>query len=329
MRARAANFDHPGPHYGYFGQGPVDDVVLARRPNSPTPVWEIHCHGGHAMRAGLIEQLVRAGAEPIPWPEFERLAGRRASDVEILEQLPRATAPRAADLLLQQWGGTLDRAIDQARQNKDLASVARMLGWWDLGRHLVEPWEIVLVGEPNVGKSSLLNAVAGFERAIVSPAAGTTRDLLSVDVSLLGWPFRWIDGAGLRHTSDPIEQEGVDRIRRRIESADLSVRIVDLSTPANDPLLASLDVAADLTVGNKLDLAPPGRSSSTPPTDLDVSAATGQNIDRLIDRVVRRLIPRDPPPGEPIPFLPRHLAELEALRDLLSVEAPGGMGPGR
>jgi tRNA modification GTPase len=302
--------DDLGPFYGHFGQDPTDDVVLARRPETSPPIIEVHCHGGPALVEGLIQQVIDQGALRTTWQEFEKLAGRSLIELESLEALSKATSLKASAILLDQYDGALQSAVDKGIQSKTPAILDAALSWSRLGQHLVAPWRVLVYGEPNVGKSSLLNALAGFHRAIVTPHAGTTRDLLAVDVNFDGWPFRLLDGAGIRESFDPIEKEGIDRLKKELPFADLRVAVVDLSRPGSAKSLAELNHVPDLVVGNKQDIA----DDQTVAVDIRVSATTGYQVDLLIEMIVARLIPAAPAPGQAVPFLPRQIDWIESIR---------------
>ena len=158
-----------------------------------------------------------------------------------------------------------------------------------LGRHLTRPWSVVLAGRINVGKSSLLNALAGYGRAIVHPAPGTTRDAVAVTTAVDGWPVELCDTAGLRATGDAIERAGIERARQRLAQADLVVLVADRSVPwsPEDEGLARQYPAAVL-VHNKCDLP---ASSGHRPGGISTSALRGQGIDALLTAIGRRLAP--------------------------------------
>ena len=124
------------------------------------------------------------------------------------------------------------------RQSGDAAAARRqiddLLAHAATGLHLVRPWQVVVAGRPNVGKSSLINAIAGYQRAIVHSLPGTTRDIVSVQTALDGWPVEISDTAGLRRGSDPIEQAGIELAIDKIAAADLVVLVFDASSPWTD-----------------------------------------------------------------------------------------------
>ena len=172
-----------------------------------------------------------------------------------------------------------------------LERIDRALATADSAQRLREGFTIVIAGPPNVGKSTLMNALAGRDVAITSPIAGTTRDLIEVFLDLRGYPVILVDTAGIRESQDPIEQEGVARARRRAESADLALWLDDGGgSPA--PSLKS----PTLAVRTKIDLEEPHPSAGT--EKLAISAKTGAGIDRLLDVIAElaeeRMSSREP-----------------------------------
>src|SRR5205085_4352386 len=154
--------------------------------------------------------------------------------------LERATTVRTASILLDQYHGAFDGAVadvlaaidrgdaDAARRLlEDLAAVG------PVGRHLVEPWTVVVAGAPNVGKSSLVNALAGYQRSVVSEVAGTTRDVVTTTVAFDGWPVELADTAGLRRAAESLEAAGVELARRFLEGADLVVWVTAVTDHAS------------------------------------------------------------------------------------------------
>lgn len=306
--------DEIAHYYGDFGRDVVDDVVLAVV--RPGRTIEIHCHGGPAVVEGLIGQMQSAGAKSTTWQESARRQGWSQNRIEAAEALARAGAPKAAAILLDQYQGALDRAFQEIERNGDRRQAAELLKWRPLGRRLVDGWTIALLGRPNVGKSSLFNAIVGYERVIVSPTPGTTRDAIVVEAVLDGWPVRLCDGAGLRETPDPVERAGVERIRAWAESADVRVLLRDASEPPN-PLDDALirETSPHLVVAAKSDLASPWTSEDFARVDLATSAATGEGVSELIDRMVREFAPEAPQVGQAVPFAPWQFEWLERRAD--------------
>ena len=142
---------------------------------------------------------------------------------------------KTARLALAQVNGVLRNALDSVACSASIKEFRErledLLIWEHVARHLDEPWHVVIAGPPNVGKSSLLNAIAGYERSIVFDQPGTTRDAVRTDLIIDGWPFCFVDTAGIRNESDnPIEQEGIRNARSLIETADLVLIAVDRGT---------------------------------------------------------------------------------------------------
>ena len=173
--------------------------------------------------------------------------------------------------------------MDEIRQDIDRgdASSARqrieaLLAREKLGRHLTRPWSVVLAGRTNVGKSSLMNALAGYGRAIVHPAPGTTRDAVAMATAIDGWPVELCDTAGLRAADDAVERAGIERARERLAQADLVILVADRSVPwsAEDQTLADQWPAA-VVVHNKCDL--PGVAGPPAGGALDQRASRGRS----------------------------------------------------
>jgi len=200
-----------------------------------------------------------------------------------------------ADEPLETLGGAeLGARLAGARE-----ALAALLAGAERGRRLRDGLHAVIVGPPNAGKSSLLNALAGSERAIVTDIAGTTRDLLRETVHVDGAALTLVDTAGLRAGGDAIEREGMRRARGEVARAGLAIVVVD----ARDPEAGRAAVAADLAgvpsvlwLHNKADLLPPG-APPPPPGELRVSAATGQGMEALHARL-HALVVGGPGAGE-------------------------------
>jgi tRNA modification GTPase len=236
--------------------------------------------------------------------------------------LAEARTTRTAAVLMDQYHGAPRKAFDQIEaslQAGDSASAQQqidaLLAHAATGLHLVQPWQVVVAGRPNVGKSSLVNAIAGYQRAIVHSLPGTTRDIVGIQTALDGWPVEISDTAGLWAGGDPIEQAGIDLAKNKIAAADLVVLVFDSSMPwtAADQDLFETHPGA-LLVSNKSDLpAVPGPH----PAGLLVSAATSAGVDDLCQAIARRLVPHPPPPGAAVPFLAEQVQRIRGYLELL------------
>jgi tRNA modification GTPase len=299
-----------------------EEVIVCRHGNEHV---EIHCHGGAAAARAIIDALVARGCRAVDWRQWMRASSgeRIAAEARIL--LARAPTRRTAAILWEQHQGALCAAVDDVSGRLGaknapgaLCRVDELLAWADVGRHLVEPWRVVLAGRPNVGKSSLINALLGYERAIVHSTPGTTRDLVAAATAIDGWPVELTDTAGLHAGVAPLERAGMALTRERLAAADLVVLVFDCSAPpsADDEALTEAWPQA-LRVYNKCDLAGPESRAGLPSACLLTSATCGQGIVELQQAIVRRLVPRDPQPGQAVPFLVEQVETLQSVRGLL------------
>ena len=288
---------------------------------------ELHLHGGRAVLDGVTDALVRGGARPAEAGEFTRRAflnGRMdLLEAEAIADLVAAETGAQRRQALRQLDGALgslyrgwterltrllaqqealidfpDEDLPPATETAMLCDIATIRGQiaahLDDGRRgekLRDGLVIAVTGAPNVGKSTLINALAGREVAIVSPQPGTTRDVLEARVVIGGVPVTLLDTAGLRETADPVEAEGVRRARARAADADLLVVVRDgIATDTALPPGASA-----VGVANKADLGPVCEAA-----DVAVSALTGAGMDTLrerLEREVRRLADVAGPPA--------------------------------
>jgi tRNA modification GTPase len=177
---------------------------------------EVQCHGGVAAVRSVVDALVAEGCRETAWQDWLRLSAADSMQAAAQFALADALTARTAAILLDQLNGALAAACRATiaaitAENWPLAAelVGQLLDRRDLGLHLTTPWRVVLAGPPNVGKSSLINALAGYERAIVSPVPGTTRDVVTLTTAIDGWPVELADTAGLRTTDDELESAGV------------------------------------------------------------------------------------------------------------------------
>lgn len=306
--ARLAETPPGRPRVGRAGAGVGDEVVALVFAGEP-PEVEIQGHGGPAAIALVVEALVACGAERARASAWVRHAAGSRLRAEARLDLPRATTLRTAAHLLDQANGALDRELAPIRDDPPESALARidaLLSRAEVGVRLVPGWRVALAGRPNVGKSRLLNALLGYDRAIVDPTPGTTRDVVSAATAFDGWPVELADTAGLRDPGDPIEAEGVARARVRHRSADLVLLVLDRSEPRTDAdRCLRAEHPGALVVANKADL--PGV------WDFDgmvVSAERGDGIDGLAAEIARRLVPDPPPAGSAIPFRPNQARRL-------------------
>lgn len=275
----------------------IDEALLAvmRAPRSYTreDVVEFHCHGGLAAQRAVLRLVLRLGARLAEPGEFTRRAflnGRidlaqaeavaavvaarsnaalRASVRQLDGGLSERLRKLRADLVgaLAQIEATIDfcdedlEAVDWAKITGELECVRlgleRLLETAFLGRVLEQGLRTAIVGRPNVGKSSLLNALLMRERAIVSDIPGTTRDTVEELVEIGGIPVHLVDTAGIREGGDQVERLGVARSIKAIEQADLVLAVIDLAAPWSEEdtlVLQGLDPSRTILVGNKIDL---------------------------------------------------------------------------
>jgi len=280
---------------------------------SPTPYAEIHCHGGRQVVELLLENLGQGGARVCDATEFLRFADPLRQLAE--EQLLRAPTVRTASLLLQACQGHYARVIHFILScfDNDYSLAARdflggLLKYTRLGRHLVEPWRVTVAGAPNVGKSSLVNALAGYQRSVVTPIPGTTRDAVATAVAIDGWPVELIDTAGQHTAGDVLEGQGIARAKTAAAAADLCLWVLDV---AAEPVWPNRHSSNFQFVVNKSDLTPTWNIVAVEHA-AEISARTGAGLDGLCERISRRLVPDPPPPGTAVPFTDE-LADIIAL----------------
>lgn len=280
---------------------------------------ELHCHGGQAVVAQVEAALIRQGCQSVPWQDWAALheSGQIAAEARVA--LPAARTERTAAILLDQYQGALDQAllaltesVNRGDSDSVRSQVQALLARVEVGRHLTKPWRVVLAGPPNAGKSSLINALLGYRRAIVHPTPGTTRDAVTAVTAIEGWPVELCDTAGLRPAVDRVEQAGVEQALVEIASADLVLLVSDLTQPwhpASEQLLKSASNV--MVVHNKSDLPPV--SDVSRPVGLRTSTLTGDGIAALEQAIASRLVPDPPPPGAAVPFTDRQIAMIKEM----------------
>jgi tRNA modification GTPase len=305
----------------WFGTLGSDEVVLTA---TAADAVEVHCHGGRRVVRWVIEQFLTHGCA-------EATAdGPTNAATDLLQRAPTL---RTASVLLDQSHGAFAAEVRRvlALLESDPQSaydpLRRLAALGDtVGRHLVEPWKVVVAGPPNVGKSSLVNALAGYQRSVVSEVAGTTRDAVSVRTAFDGWPVELIDTAGLRGAAG-LEAEGIDRARRVLKAADLVVWVMDASTheptypDAETEGAVGLPTALWVLAMNKADRSV-GWPPNQPPGAIHLSAATGANVPLLADWITSRLVPDPPAPGAAVPFNSQLADTVGAAHAALQVGRP-------
>jgi len=287
--------------FGTLGEGdaPGDEVILSTKHEG----LEIHCHGGQRVVRWIVELFLARGFTEVP---------AFGEGNQLLQLMARATTERSAAILLDQYHGAFQQAVELILSDIEAhsAKLQRLADLAPHGRHLVEPWRVVIAGPPNVGKSSLLNALAGYSRSIVAPIAGTTRDVVTALLAFEGWPISLSDTAGLRESAEALEAEGIAKTVGELAGADLIVWVMDASAEA--PVEPPAEIAAErlLVVWNKSDLfaaterSRQGDGSFQSPRITSVSALTRIGIPELIAAIVARLVPAAPVLLEAVPYSP-------------------------
>jgi tRNA modification GTPase len=318
-------------------------------------IAELHIHGGRAVVARVIDALISLRglrlAEPgefarrafengrIDLTEVEGLADLVAAETEAQARQAIAQAEGGARALYESWREELVKAQALAEAGLDFAdeadvaadaavqadaAVAKLLAAIThhladrRGERLRDGFRVVIAGPPNVGKSSLLNALARRDVAIVSEEAGTTRDVIEVHLDLRGLPVIVTDTAGIRAAQGAVEAEGIRRTLQRVEDADLVLWMIDATAPeqSSAPIPGP---SAPLRVINKIDLvhSAPNARLSAQLSAIRLSAKTGEGVSELVD-ILAKHAEEGLAVGEPtIITRARHRAELEAAAEAL------------
>lgn len=339
-------------------------ILYFKGPNSFTgeDVVELHVHGGRAVAQAITETLTALPNFRLAEPgEFTRRAFENGkldlTEAEAIADLVNAETEAQRKQALRQYDGELGRlyenwrnrlakvlayleaSIDFADEDlpqdvadkqtaslRDLsAEISAHLDDRHRGERLRDGFSIAILGAPNAGKSSLLNALAKRDAAIVSSTAGTTRDVIEVNLDLGGYPVIIADTAGLRESADAIESEGIRRALKRSEHADLKLLVYDgAAYPRLDaPTLALADNDA-IAVVNKVDLIKSQVSRFEPL--IPVSAQTGEGISVLLDRLIEKIGLHFGNSSQPPLTRARHRAALEECLEHLqrALTAPQG-----
>ncbi|BBD08990.1 tRNA uridine-5-carboxymethylaminomethyl(34) synthesis GTPase MnmE [Desulfovibrio ferrophilus] len=354
----------------------LDEALVAYMPGPGSytgeDVVEFNCHGGPAVLRAVLEAVLKAGARTASPGEFTYRAFMNGRlDLTQAEAVAETiAAPTRAGLTLAQakLSGALGKRITQLRDQLEELRVKlcvavdfpedeveclspdeflegigtvreglrTLLGSFERNRCWRDGALTVLAGQVNAGKSSLMNALLGRERAIVTDIPGTTRDYLEEALNLEGLPVRLVDTAGLRETEDAVERAGLERSRDLTTQADLVLLVVDRhrTLSADDVALAqNTGPENTLVVLNKTDLSAPPHSKESPAQETDwfakagyetvgISAKTGQGLDALCQRIRERIVGggAEPDAGEVVPNLRQSQALSGALVELEALE---------
>ena len=302
----------------------IDQAMLAvhRAPTSYTgeDLVEISCHGGTLVTTKVLETCLRAGARAARPGEFteraylngkidltqaeavidliraqtdlalrsatEQLRGRLGDEFRALrERLIEIIAHVEASMDFPEEGISPDDVTTIHNRLESLRNeVDKLIATAETGRILREGLRVVIFGATNAGKSSLLNCMLGFDRAIVSEIHGTTRDSIEERINLRGVALRLFDTAGLRPPENLMEREGIERTQRTLETADLRLHIVDASGPRPRDFATNPD---EFLILNKSDLAEHADWSST--NAIRISCKTSAGLPNLADEIYRRI----------------------------------------
>lgn len=364
----------------YDGDRPIDEVLLSifKAPRSYTgeDIVEISCHGSQVVQQQILELLIRNGARLAQPGEFTLRAFLNGkidlSQAEAIADLISSSNETARRVALQQMRGGFSNKLKELREqllsfialieleldfseedvefadrtqlnnliSEILSVIEKMIKSFQLGNVIKQGIPVTIAGKPNVGKSTLLNRLLNEERAIVSEIAGTTRDSIEDTINLGGISFRFIDTAGLRHTSDTIESIGVERAYAKISQASVILLIVDAQITIDEVIHSIDEVKTKLTddqqliiLLNKEDMTDKDHLSTILSTlkqnypavyALTISAKSGHNIEQLTNTLINIGLHGQPETDEVIVTNVRHYESLIKTKENLD-EALAGL----
>jgi len=334
-------------------------VFTAPKSYTGEDVVEISCHGGMFVMQKILALVIKAGASPAQAGEFTKRAFLNGkmdlTKAESVMQLISAQGEDAAKAAIAGNDGVLERKITKVKDT--LVSAAAHLSAWadypedevpeittdeleiafneaeilfdkllkgfDSGKKLREGVKTAIVGRPNVGKSTIMNLLSGYERSIVTEYAGTTRDVVEDVIMLGGIPLYLADTAGIHETDDPVESIGVDRAIEKIRTAQLVLAVFDSSSPLSDEDFSIIEKIEDIpaiAIMNKNDL----KSSLDTEKIYDkfkyvisISAKEGEGMEALEEAVKEILIDKSINPSEGILFTERQRDVIERAKSCL------------
>lgn len=339
----------------------IDEVLvltmLAPRSYTTEDVVEIHCHGGTQVLRRVLKLVLDNGAQLAQPGEFTKRAflngridlAQSEAVIDIINAKTEAASKAALKLLgghfsalVKEMAGAIlnmlahiEASIDYpeheleamnldmiATQSANICKkISHMLANAQNGQLLREGIQTVIIGRPNVGKSSLLNALLQEDRAIVTPIAGTTRDILQETVQIDGVPLTIIDTAGIRKTQDAIEKIGVEKSMACLSNADLVLLVLDKTqglTPQDEELLKLTHDKKAIVLLNKNDLAPAAKLAIDAPFVLEVSATKKDGLNDLGALIKKLFLSGDIAPNDaPAMLTIRHIQALAAAENSL------------
>jgi len=334
-------------------------LLVMRAPRSFTgeDVVEIHCHGGHLIAKRILSALFQKGIRPAEPGEFslraflnrkidlaqaeaiqdlisarneealkvarEHLDGRLSNHILLLQK--RATSLCA---LFEAWVDFPEDDLEFCSFEEAIADVSslvddiqHLIDTFAGGKILQEGLSLCIIGAPNVGKSSLMNALLGKDRAIVSSIAGTTRDLVEDDLMLNGLHCKIVDTAGIRTTEEQIEYEGVRRSKQAVEHSDIVLAVADATRPNEKEMLAPIEEIQkkkSILIWNKIDIGNTPLPDLSRPYTVSVSAKTGEGLDSLAKMIESSVWQNNTHPrGELMITSLRHKQALEKAKEAL------------
>jgi tRNA modification GTPase len=313
------------------GDAPGEELVVVRTADDRV---EIHCHGGVAASAAIVACIgpsALAAGSPGPshcqTERYPRLAPTAHIGDELRLALANSPTERVAGILLDQLSGSLGAALrslvqlaNEGETNRAIEFIDDLLSRERLGVHLTRPWRVVIAGAPNVGKSSLINALVGYDRAIVFDQPGTTRDVVTASTAIGGWPVTLADTAGVRATDDTLEAAGVELALATLRDADIVVMAREAATfhssesvTLRESLLEELSSEAVIVeVATKADLAP--SDGALPPGVVLTDAPHGVGVPELLTAIERAMAVTEPEHGVAVVIGPWRYDLLQSLR---------------
>lgn len=344
----------------------AESVVISHNPRRDAgdrgSSWEVHCHGGVAAAERILGDLRELDAVVLSGDQWLAWQGEPLLQREARQVLSHTPSQRTAGIALDQLRGAMAAwaepllqrlsAQQQAALPAIVAAAKQRLQLAPLGQHLTQPWRVVLAGAPNVGKSSLINALLGYRRSITLDQPGTTRDVVEAQTVIDGWPVQLSDTAGIHDAAlCEIETVGIQRAQQELAQADLVLWVRDarelataaaaqahqatslptgagtlpaegITSPVENATLPAGNTTLPagkrvLNVINKIDLI--DAAALPAGTAIATAATRSEGIESLRQRIAAALVPVPPSPGDAVPITARQnecLQQLAAATDV-------------